>query len=45
MTKIKWMIENEEKVTSMAIESRSLCEAKFDVNIINDIILRKIELK
>ncbi|WP_100010091.1 glycosyltransferase family 4 protein [Lentibacillus sediminis] len=38
-----WMVENKDKVDNMGQQSRILCEEKFDVNHINQIILRNIE--
>ena len=42
--KMIWMIENKDLVENMGHKSRKLCELKFDVNKVNDIILKTMQL-
>lgn len=42
--KMIWMIENKDLIEKMGHKSRKLCELKFDVNKVNDIILKTMEL-
>lgn len=42
--KMIWMIENADKVRTMGIKSREICEQKYDVHKINRIILENIGL-
>ncbi|AVR00351.1 hypothetical protein OBCHQ24_15515 [Oceanobacillus iheyensis] len=41
--KMLWMINNNEEVEKMGVNSRKLCEEKFDVNKINKIMINKLE--
>lgn len=43
--KMIWMIEHEKEVEKMGMESRYLCENRFDVNKINENILNELNLK
>lgn len=43
--KMKWMIENPKKVEDMGIRSRKICEDKFNVNDINQKMLKIIGLR
>ena len=42
--KMIWMIENKDLIENMGHKSRKLCELKFDVNKVNDIILKTMQL-
>lgn len=42
--KMNWMIENPDKVREMGENSRLLCEEKFDVNKINEVMLKSLKL-
>lgn len=42
--KMVWMIENKNIIKKMGNESRKLCEQKFDVNKVNNIILKTMNL-
>lgn len=43
--KMMWMIENQDKVGEMAQESLKICRDKYDVKIVNDVILKTMNLK
>lgn len=42
--KMIWMIEHKEEVEKMGQESRKICEEKFDVNKVNEVILKTMGL-
>lgn len=42
--KMAWMIENKSEVEKMGIESMKICRKKYDVNIINKVILKTMNL-
>lgn len=42
--KMVWMIENHSEVEKMGRESRRICEEKFDVNKVNEVILKTMKL-
>lgn len=42
--KMIWMIENHNEVEKMGRESRRICEEKFDVNKVNEVILKTMKL-
>lgn len=42
--KMIWFIENREQIEKMGKESRKICEDKFDVNIVNEVILDTMKL-
>ncbi len=42
INKVQWFIDNSHKIIDMGLESKKLCEEKFNVNKVNEIILKNL---